>query len=190
MTIGKAFVVLVVFTVHSASAGENADNDPMVGTRVRATTASTRIVGRLVSQDENTLRIEMKPGQEASIQRRELTGLEQSRRPSLRKRGAFLGFLVGTASAFILAAASSSESQSTNPACDPSNPSFFCLDPLANDDSIEVGGALVLGGLGALLGAAVAPGERWTPVVAGRPVRLTVAPVRGRGVAFRVAIGF
>lgn len=50
-------------------------------------------------------------------------------------------------------------------------------------------GAVLFGGLGAVVGALVAPGEKWESVDAKR-VSFQLAPAPGRGVAARVALTF
>ena len=188
MEIWKAMVVLVAVLLVAplASPAEDTNATPARGARVRATTTSGQIVGKLMMRDEKTLRIETKLGKEIAIHIGELTGLEESRRPSRRGRGALLGFALGAATGAILGASSNSKG------CDPSRDAYGCplgTDPLFSNDQSAVMGAVVFGGLGALAGALIAPGEKWMPVES-HPVSVTVAPIRGRGVAVRLAIAF
>ena len=173
--------VVVLFMARPVLAEGGAESGPVVGVRVRVTTTSERLVGKWIAGDGNKLRIEVKPGKEVAIRLSEVTTLEESRRKGRRGAGAMLGFAVGAAAGAVHAA------RSRAPVCGHNGDVTFCA--ASNNDTVETGGVLLLGGLGALLGAAIAPGEKWVPI-ADPHVRVGVVPVRGRGISVGVAVAF
>jgi hypothetical protein len=170
------------------------EGDLAPGARVRVTvTAATnqevgdrtrekRIQGKLLALDEATMTIETEgqPRPPIVVPRPEIKKLEVSTRKSRKGRaaliGAGMGALIGGALGYSLAD-------------DCSREELFCIFPKEDRSKDALGGALLVGALGAGLGALIGPGERWQE----RPVaqlRLTVAPTRGRGAAISLALRF
>jgi hypothetical protein len=157
---------------------------PSLGARIRATTASARVVGTLLGQDAVMLRIEREPGNQVMVPVREITNLEQGRRRS-RGRGALIGLAVGAVGGAIYLIADNGASGS---ACPPE--SFICFDePFFSDRAAAAIGAVFFGGVGALVGALIPPGEKWEPV-SFRGASVSVTPARGRGAALNVSLSF
>lgn len=151
---------------------------PSDGARVRVTAPGVsrrlfqgdqgkRLVGTIVSQDDETLSIRTGDLRElAVVPRSSIRKLEISRRRSQRAKGLLIGFLVGTAAGIGLTAVSKGSS-----ACDSTHVTG-CDVALS---------ALVPGLPAALLGAILAPGEKWEEF-GSSPIAVGLAPAPGGGV--------
>ena len=154
------------------------------GTRVRVMAPGVgTIVGALVASDAEAVTLQTAKGDLRRIPRAELRRLDVSRRPGRRGRGALIGLAAGAVGGYIWAA-------STNPdGCTRSEYNFCFFDgPLFTDEQSGAMGAVALGALGAVVGALVAPGERWERVP-DSAVRVSVAPAR-RGATVLVSLRF
>jgi len=148
------------------------------GTRLRLTTATgdRPLVGRLVAADAATLTLQA-PGQSEPVvvRRAGLTKVEMSAGRHSRGRGALLGAAIGAGAGAVIGAVAGAAS--------------------GDDEGDEAYGAVagasvtavLLGSLGAVVGLAVPPSEKWQELPLDH-VRLTLSPVRGRGLA--VSLGF
>jgi hypothetical protein len=167
------FLVLVpAFSFSTLAHGQS-----LVGTRVRLTptTGAARVTGFVLAEDETSLTLDV--GNHArSFARAGIGELELSRRPSRRGRGAAIGALAGAAIGGIGVWAANR--------CG-SEPEFLCDD----GPSWGLAGALVFAPVGALVGLAVSPGEEWQSVEEKR-LRVSVGPVRGRGIAASLRFSF
>jgi hypothetical protein len=148
---------------------------PGIGSRVRVRSLasnSDEVVGRLTAIEIGSLTVES-----TVVARSDISRLELSMRPSRKGKGAWIGFGSGVAVAFLGMTVLAPESEAS---------AFWGL--------IYGGG---LGAVGALVGAAVAPGEQWKEVplhslrssgpASSSDVRLTLGPARGRGLSASVA---
>ena len=169
------------------------EGDLIPGARVRVTMPAAsnrqvpdrsrdqRIQGRLLALDEATMTIES-PDQPRPmvVPRPEIKKLEVSVRPSRKGRAALIGAgagaLIGAALGYFLAD-------------DCSREELFCIFPKEDRSKDALGGAVAVGLLGAGLGALFGPGERWQERP-GAQLRITVAPVHGRGAAISLALRF
>jgi hypothetical protein len=181
-TTARLRAVFTVGLVVLAGSGSAVAADPAnaaPGSRVRVTTASDRLVGRFVELRGETLVLARDAGGETEtlrVDRREVVGIELSERGGRRRSWAARGALAGVLAAIAVGIAAGDDCSSGD---------TLCFDHA----TVALGTAIVAVPAGALVGAAVAPGERWRPV----PVEgLSVQPVaaRGGGVGVRVAIGF
>lgn len=175
----------VVFTVGlavlagsgSAVAADPANAAP--GSRVRVTTASDRLVGRFVELRGETLVLARDARGETEtlrVDRREVVTIELSEHRSRKGSWAARGALAGVLAAIVVGVAAGDDCSSGD---------SLCFD----HGTVALGTAILSVPVGALVGAAVAPGEKWRPV----PVEgLSVRPVaaRGGGVGVQLAIGF
>jgi hypothetical protein len=153
---------------------------PPLGTRLRLTVASTdrAVVGSLVALDASTLTLRVANQPDATVVRRDsLTRVEVSAGHSSRGHGALLGLAIGAGVGAVVGivggAASNSDAESK------------AYGAAASGAIL----ALVLGSVGAGVGALVPPPEKWNELPLDR-VRVTLAPVRGRGVAISMAFAF
>lgn len=169
------------------------DGDLAPGARVRVTTSAAanqeaggrarekRIQGKLLALDEATMTIETE-GQSPPmvVPRPDIKKVEVSTRRSRKGKAALIGFgagaLIGGAWGYSLAE-------------DCSQGEFLCLFPREDRPGLTLGGAVLVGALGAGLGALIGPGERWQERP-GAQLRLTVTPTRGRGAAISLALRF
>jgi len=157
---------------------------PGPGTRVRVSSSgsdSVRVVGTLTGVDQRSLIVAPEGGGGPStIAHRDIVRLERSVSPSLKGRGAWIGFVVGSALAFGKVAMQGG----CNDGCDSSN--------------VMVGALVALSTAG--VGAAVSPGERWSEVaVEHHPnqstgletgLRIRLAPQVGRRVGLCLVASF
>jgi hypothetical protein len=144
--------------------------------RLRTTTADRPVVGALVAQDEATITLQAPEEPEGVVVRRDgITKVEVSVGRHSRGRGALLGAAVGPGiGAAIGVAGGAANADNT-----------YGLTAAEGGVALGVLGASV----GALIGLAVTPGERWNGLPLDH-VRLTLAPVRGRGGMAFVAFVF
>jgi len=146
---------------------------PTVSRRVFRDDAKRRLVGTIVSQDDEALTLRGGNLREPTVvPRSSIQKLEISRRRSQRLKGFLIGFLAGTAVGIGLTAVNEGSTL-----CDSGGVSGCDV----------VLSAIVPGLPAALLGAVLAPGERWEEVASGSPVavRLTPAPGGGLGISLR-----
>jgi hypothetical protein len=136
-------------------------------------------VGRLVEVEGATIVLDReKHGgpERLSVARRDVVAFEVSERRSKKGKGAWIGAVAGLGAAVVIGVVEGQDCHAGD---------IVCFSP---------GTTALLSGIltvpaGALVGAAVAPGEKWRPA----PVSgLSVQPVaaRGGGLGVRVAIGF
>ena len=157
------------------------------GARVRLTAPSVsgkRLVGTLRSLDDVTLTFLPRGATETmQVPRSAITGLEVGR-GSRRRKGAIIGAVAGLASGVVLGLATGQD----------------CSEPEFHDLFVAlVGGcrgttrAAVISvatvPVGALLGFALAPGEKWETVTPGR-LRIAVMPAHGGGLRAAVSVHF
>jgi hypothetical protein len=179
---------LAVLAADRLSAAEDA-KAVVPGSRVRITTAQGRLVGRLVALQGETIVLERGKGGMRDIRRADVLGLEVSQGPGRKLRGAAIGLLVGLGAAVAVGVAGG-EDCSTEADPSPGLPGFGASGPSLCFDHTDVG--LMAGILavpaGALLGAVIAPGEKWRPAgVAGLSVQAGASRAGGFGVQVAVA---
>jgi hypothetical protein len=189
----------VLFLSFAAVCGGQA-RELRVGTTVRALVAegpegesaarANRLVaGRLLALDDAALTLETSPeSPPLAVSRQSLARLEVFRK-SQRKKGALIGLGVGAATGLALnaAAASGSDEGCWSRSDDPLE-HLVCssLDETFSSPALYVTSALLIGAVGAGIGALVAPGDRWQVVRSDR-LRLVVGPTHG-GVRLAVSI--
>ena len=163
---------------------------PAPSGRLRVTTAQGRLVGRVVSIDAEALKLESVSGDRRviAIPRASITRLEVSERPSRKGLGTGVGLAAGVAGAIILAGAwNGGESYAS---CVPPPPGSA---PLCDDNrggsSLPRLGLLALPVGTALLGRAIAPGEKWRATDAAE-LAIRLGPSAGGGAALSVVVGF
>ena len=155
------------------------------GARVRVMAPGIgTLVGSLVAIDAEALTLRPAKGEPRRILLADLERLEVSRKPGRRRRGALIGLAAGAVGGYIWGASSNPDG------CQPSeyNFCFFGSGPWFSDEESGVMGAVFFGGIGAIVGAIVAPGEKWERVSDPR-LRVSVAPVRG-GATVGVSLRF
>jgi len=176
----RAGLIAVVVGVGVAQADEPAPVAP--GLRVRLTAPSVsgkRLVGTVVGLDDATLTLQREGGKETlQVPRGAITTTEVSWRRSRKGKGAAIGALVGLGAAVVVGLAIGQDCE-TVPPFEP----LFDLLCLSNGESVGVLAILTVPA-GALLGLAVAPGEKWHP---SSPDRLSVRITPARGGA-RVSV--
>ena len=146
------------------------------GSRVRVTTAENRSVGRLVALQGDKIVLERAKGQTLEIRRADVLGLEVSQGPGRKLRGAAIGLLVGLGAAAAIGVAGGQDCVSSG---------SLCFGPA------EVAGmtGILTVPAGALLGALIAPGEKWRPVGAAE-VSLHAGASPGGGFGVQLTVGF
>jgi hypothetical protein len=146
-----------------------------LGPRVRLTAPSVsgkRLVGIVVGLDEATLTLQRQGGKDTlQVPRRAITGVEVSQRRSRKGKGAGIGALVGLGAAVAIGLAADDE-------CG------FCY---SKGETAAIVGILTVPA-GALLGLAVAPGEKWHPSSLDR-LSVRITPARG-GAGVSVSLRF
>ncbi len=173
----------------SASAEETTAS--AVGPRVRVTTAKGRLVGHVVTVRGETLVFERAGRADTlEIRRPEILALEVSERPSRRGRGAAIGALVGIGAAVAIGVAGGDTCTGSPGPADWGNfteklNSNLCF---SHTETAALSGILTIP-LGALLGLAIAPGEKWRPAGVGE-LSVHAGPSPGGGVGVRLTIGF
>lgn len=152
------------------------------GSRVRVTTANDRFVGRLAEVREETVLVTRPRGDRAEtleIRKVEIQRLEVSERTGHKGRGARIGALVGLGAAIAIGVAAGEDCKA-----DPGPATWGNFVEKLNSDlcmghsATGAFSAVLTVPLGALVGYAVAPGEKWRS--AGVP-QLTVQPTVSRG---------
>jgi hypothetical protein len=165
------------------------------GSRVRVTLLSSgdRIVGRIVEADDDAIVLRRQKGDQIErlrVPRLDIRKLEVSQRRSRRGRGAGIGALVGVGTAVVLGVVAG-ESCSPPPTENSLLTFSQSLDSSLCFSHAETAllTAIVTIPVGALLGAAIAPGESWRPVD-DHHLMLSVGPASGGGVSARVTLRF
>jgi hypothetical protein len=159
--------------------------------RVRVTTAEGRLVGRVVTVRGETLVFERAGRADTlEIRRPEILALEVSERPSRRGRGAAIGALVGVGAAVAIGVAGGDTCTASPGPADWGNlteriNSNLCF---GHAETALLSGILTVP-LGALVGVAIAPGEKWRPVGMNQ-LSVGATASRGGGVGLRVTLRF
>jgi uncharacterized membrane protein len=187
-----ALAILQVGFFSTAVLAEEAPAQTLIGQRVRIMMAkpsgkTERIVGNVVAEDERVLKLGQ-PGSESppvTVDRSAVTSVEHSVAKSRKSRGATIGFLIGAAAGAAVGYAAGDNSQGA-PFC--TFDGCATLGPFApsKPESALLLGA-VFGAIGAGVGAAVSPGERWQRVPA-EGLRFSLAPAAGGGIGARVSL--
>jgi hypothetical protein len=160
--------------------------------RIRVTTAKGRTVGELAEVRGETLVLKRPHGDQVErveVRKAEIVVLERSERRSRKGTGAMIGALAGVGASVAVGLLAGDECQSVP---GPATWGNF-VDKLNSNLCFSKGDTMVMGGLlfvplGALVGYAVAPGEKWKAVGVSN---LVVRPVVSRnGAAVQVAIRF
>jgi hypothetical protein len=147
--------------------------------RVEASTEEGRLVGSLLALDDRNLNLQVEDEMGPRIfPREDVTALAVSGGRHSRGRKALIVGGVCAAVGAIIGVATASEP-------DPDN----MFDVSWSKAQGVRGGALFLGSIGALIGLALPPGERWEDVPLDT-VRLSVRPVPGRGAGVFLSVGF
>ena len=180
MTIrGRAIILCLLMCSGRAIYAEDAPA-PSLGTRARLTIAgdSERVVGTITSVDETALTIQP-PGREPIVvARKAILRLEESKKPSRKHRGAWIGFGIGLSASVGKVAMQGG----CNDGC--------------NGDNLLIGGLVAASA--AVVGALVSSGEQWQDLAplthawqaqTTRP-RLQLVPSIGRGAGLRVVASF
>ena len=159
-----------------ATADETAPLDAGSRVRVRVSGEQQPLVGRLfaVNTDSLTLQIEKEKAPRV-LPRAQITALAVSAGRRSRGRGALLGGCVGVVVGAVVGYAGGDD------------PNVNEGGLTASENAVE--GAGIFGAIGALIGLAVPPGERWREVPLDR-VRVSLLPVRGRGIRVSVVVPF
>jgi hypothetical protein len=152
------------------------------GDRVRVHAAGQRsIIGTLRSLDETALVLKPDGSDElVTVNRSRMRGVDVSQRRSRKARGGLIGFLGGAAAGMAVGhgiAGSCSERD------------FLCLYPREARGTYMAVSAVAFGLIGGVIGAAVAPGEKWGRVPVDR-IRVGVLTGPARGVGLGVSVGF
>ncbi len=188
----KRWLVLGLATLVAAPPALAEEATLPAGRRVRVTTPSGRLVGRFVAIEGESLVLAPAKGggtEPLTLRRSDVLELEVSVRPSRRGKGAMIGALAGLAAAVVIGVAGGEDCPSSGPnTWDNFSRNLNSSLCLTHTQAGLLSGVLAVPA-GALLGAAIAPGERWRPVGVDRfAVRPTVP--RAGGVGLEVAIGF
>jgi len=155
--------------------------NPKVGARVRLLARDLDpepLIGTVVEIDDETLSLRVGEGETPAVVPREaITRLEVSAGRKSRGRGALIGAVVGGLVGAIALAAT------PEPSCGP-NP-WSCIGISKEEAAPAVIG---LGaGVGALVGLAITPGEKWTVLPS---ARVAFSPAHGRHVQISLTVVF
>jgi hypothetical protein len=179
-------LIAVVVGVRGAQADELGPVAP--GSRVRLTAPSVsgkRLVGTVLGLDDATLTLQRQGGKETlQVPRGAITTIEVSRHRSWKGKGAGIGALVGLGAAVAVGLGAGRDD------CIQGDDLFARLARSLCHGKGEM--AAVFGILtvpaGALLGLAVAPGEKWHPSSLDR-LSVSITPTRG-GAGLTVSLRF
>lgn len=193
----RALGVAVLSLASSVLKGAEEPAAP-ASTRVRLSAPTLQrkpIVGLLVGADETSLRIE-RSGLKATIDtvvvpRAAMTTFEVSRRKSRKGLGAWIGALAGAGTAALILVGRDESIASCPPPpgwglIGGGRPLPPCLDTPSDR---RVPTAILAVPAGAIIGALVAPREKWEAVDPAS-LRVSVAPVVGGGASFRLVVSF
>lgn len=163
-----------VFTLCVTVAPAEDAPQPVAGSRVRVevSTAEERLVGRLLALDDKHLNLQVEDEKEPRIfSREDITALAVSGGRRSRGRGALIGAGVAVALGAVIGVASWHDADDYSP------------------NMLAMFLAYVAAPIGALIGLAIPPGERWKDVPLDT-VQVSVRAVPGRGGGVFVAVGF
>jgi hypothetical protein len=190
--IGRLAVVLGLATLaagRSAAAEETTVAD--LGPRVRVTTAKGRFVGRIVAREGETIVLRREKGHRTEkLGRPDVLGLEVSQRRSRKAKGAAIGALTGLGAAIALGVAAGEDCGA--PPYQGGWANFaerltynLCF---GHTETALLSGILTVP-LGALLGALIAPGEKWRPAGVNE-LSVQAGAFNGGGFGVRLAVAF
>jgi hypothetical protein len=191
--VAPVIAVLTLVAVAGPASVIAAEPATVPGARVRVTTSQGRLIGRFLELKGEAFVLERQKGdapEKVTIDRRDVLGLEVSQRRSKKGKGANIGVLAGLGAAIAIGALGGESCSSEPVPADLPHLSEklnqeLCIGP----GGVALLSAIVTVPLGALVGAAVMPGEKWSPApVSGFVVQPMAA--RGGGLGLRVAIGF
>lgn len=192
-----AALVLAALVARSSAADEApAPTTPLAfGTRVRVhTERQGRIVAYLAQERPDALVVDRRRDgrvERLTLPRADVRGLEVSERPSRKGTGALVGLLVGiVGGAFvgILGGDEGCSSASLPNTLDNFTANLSSATCVSKSDG-AFAGALVLGSLGAGVGALAAPGEKWRRIDQ-PPVQVRVTTPPGGGAVVRLGLSF
>jgi len=174
--IGLALTLLIPNAVLSFAA-EAPELAPGSRVRVSARTVTERpLIATLTALDDTALTLRVKGRADVLVvPRSAITKVEVSLGRRARGKGALIGAGVGIAAGALVGLLHGGDDSSQ------------LVQFSAGDYAL--GFAALGGGVGALVGAAVPPSERWNEVALGR-VRVGLQPTRGHGGAIFASIGF
>jgi len=163
--------------VTAVSAAEDTPQlEPGARVRVESATAQERVVGQLLGLNEKSLNLQVEDEEEPRLLLREdITALAVSGGRRSRGRGALIGAGTGIALGALIGLAAGDD------------PEDVWIGFSAGEKALGAG--VLLGSIGALIGLAVSPGERWENVPLD-DVRVSLGPVPGRGVGVFVTVAF
>ncbi len=175
-----ALIVAFVGILSIAAAVALADDAVQLasGTRVRVTvpTGGGQLVGTVLALDDNNLTLQVLGKTDTKVLLRDdITQLEVSAGRRSRGRGALIGAGIGAGAGGLMGLASGSDDAN----------SFFRFT--AGEKALIA--AIFFAPIGALIGVAVHPAERWKELPKDR-IRLSFVPVGERGAAVSLAFGF
>jgi hypothetical protein len=155
------------------------DTAVSAGTRVRLSTSKGRVAGTLVEQGETVVLARQRDGgtERLGVPLGDVSRFEVSQGRHGRGRGAKIGALVGLAAAVVIGVVGGESCSGKE--------KMICFD---HGTTTLASGALTIP-IGALVGAAIPPGEKWAPAP-GRGLSVQPVPTRGGGVGVRLAFAF
>jgi RNase P/RNase MRP subunit p29 len=187
---------LAILQVGLFSAVVHAEDEPsqtLIGQRVRILMAkpsgkTERIVGNVVAEDEQTLKLD-RPGSKdppVTIDRSTLTRVDRSVARGRKGTGAALGFLIGAVGGAAIGYAEADQENKTG-VCN--HYEFLgCVSGPSRGGTAALFGVM-FGLIGAGVGAAVSPGERWQRVPE-EGLHFSLGPAAGGGIGARVSLSF
>jgi hypothetical protein len=138
---------------------------------VTVVTGRDRLIGKVLAFDDKTLTLQITGQADPTLLRRgDITTVAVSSGRRSRGKGALIGAGVGAGASMVMGLTG--------------DPEGFVTPAGA-----AVLSAIVLVPLGALFGQGITPSERWKDVPLDR-IRLSVHPVRGRGLGVSLALAF
>ena len=184
MVLCKALGVFVLVASFPSQTFAQSADSPDAGSRVRLEAAAVSpepLVGTIVTQDQTTLELQVADQEDPIVVPRDaITKMEMSTGRRSRGHGAWIGALVGGASGAIAVLATPEKP------CNP-NVAFGCLRIISKG----AGATLLAGlgaGVGALIGLAIPPGEKWTAVPT--ELRVSVTPTLKGDVQISLSFAF
>jgi len=152
--------------------------------RTTERTPLTKVTGRLVGIDDIALRVETSAEHPpVVVPRQDVSRIELSIRRGRRGKGALIGLAVGVVAGAVIVA-------TDRPGSDSPNAQLAAIFELnLEGPEYDAGAIVLLGAIGAGLGALVAPGEKWETLT-GERVRLVLGPAGGGGRGLRFGLSF
>ena len=189
-----ALTILQVGLFATVTDAQDAPPQTLIGQRVRVLMASPsgrteRIVGNVVKENERTLILERSGSKDppVTVERSTVTGVERSVAKSRRGHGATLGLLIGVVAGAAVGYAAGDDSKGvpfcTFDGCATLGP----FVPSKADTAVLLGATFGLVGAG--VGAALSPGERWHRVP-DEGIHFGLTPVAGGGLGARLSLSF